>query len=127
MSIYMNVLGEERELATTLRVAYKIQETNDHKSYVEVLSGIDTMPVEKQLDILYAAFECANPILAKEITRNKFRDYCLDNLNLQDMMGLLQKVIYGIMGKSDEAIDLEGALTAIESDLEPKAETEGNA
>lgn len=95
--------GKEYPLATTLRVAYIIQGQNNHKPYTEVFQGIDKMPVENQVDMIYAAFKCANPVIAAEMSCNKFRDYFLDHMNLKDLMDLLQGLVEGIMGKSSES------------------------
>ena len=97
--IKTHVCGRDVDLATTLRVAYQVQGQHNHKPYAEVFQGIGEMGVEQQIDILYAAFECANPILKQEITKQKFRDYYLDNYNLKDLMSQLQEVVKGIMGE----------------------------
>lgn len=115
-TIKTHVCGKDVDLATTLRVAYQVQGQHNHKPYAEVFKGIGEMGVEQQIDILYAAFECANPILKQEITKQKFRDYYLDNYNLKDLMSQLQEVVKGIMG--------EDSLGEDESEDE-SAETEG--
>ena len=111
--IKTHVCGRDVDLATTLRVAYQVQGQHNHKPYAEVFQGIGEMGVEQQIDILYAAFECANPILKQEITKQKFRDYYLDNYNLKDLMSQLQEVVKGIMGEdalgdSEEYTEIEG-------------------
>lgn len=93
----------EYSLATTLRVAFKIQGMNEHKPYTQVFQEMAEMPVEKQIDIIYASFICANPEQATRYDKNAFRDYCLDNMNLKDMMGILQSIIQGIMGEPEES------------------------
>jgi hypothetical protein len=91
--------GKTYPLSTKLRVAYKIQGQHSHKPYTEIFSGIDSMTLEQQVNMLYAAFECANPEDAKVINSQKFLDMFLDNYNLAFMMECLQKVISGILGK----------------------------
>lgn len=103
----------EYELATTLRVAYKIQGKHNHKAYTEIFSKIGDMCIEEQIDILYAAFEVANPEAAKEITSAVFRDYYLDHYDLKTIMEQMQAVIKGITG------DIE--------DLEPEDKSSTNA
>ena len=94
----------EYELATTLRVAYKVQGQHNHKPYTEVFKSIGDMTLEDQIGILYAAFACANPDQAKFISRQIFLDYYLDNYTLTQVMEQLQAVIEGITGapKSSE-------------------------
>jgi hypothetical protein len=89
----------EYPLATTLRVAYKIQGQHNHKPYTEVFKSIGTMVLEDQIGILYAAFECANPEQVGVIKRQNFLDAYLDNYNLKIMMDHIQGVIKGIMGE----------------------------
>ena len=91
--------GTEYPLATTLRVAYKIQGQHNHKPYTEVFKQMGDMHVEDQIGIMYASFECANPQEAIMIKRKDFENYYLDNYNLKDLMDQLQGVIKGIMGE----------------------------
>lgn len=93
------IYGREYNLASTLRVAYKVQGQNGHKPYSEVFEQIGNMTIEKQIQILYAAFEVANPMATNEITQIKFLDWYLDNYNLTQVMDQLKAVISGIMGK----------------------------
>lgn len=106
----LTVTINEREypLATTLRVAYKIQGQHNHKPYTEVFKTMGDMPVEQQIGIMYASFECANPDEVKFITRKVFEEYYLDNFNLKDLMNQLQGVVKGIMGE-DFPVDGEDA------------------
>lgn len=100
MTVIIN--GTEYNLATTLRVAYKIQGQHNHKPYTEVFKSMGDMSLEDQIGFIYAAFECANPEQAKFITRQKFQDYYLDNYNLKYLMNQMKELIQGIMGESDE-------------------------
>ena len=122
--IKTHVCGRDVDLATTLRVAYQVQGQHNHKPYAEVFQGIGEMGVEQQIDILYAAFECANPILKQEITKQKFRDYYLDNYNLKDLMSQLQEVVKGIMG--EDALGDSGEHTEIEGEDAVEDGGEGN-
>lgn len=99
----ININGEDFQLATTLRVAFKIQGQNEHKPYARIFQELTELPVEKQIDMLYASFICANPEQTKVMTDKEFRDYCFDNMTIKDLMELLQQVIKGIMGISDDA------------------------
>lgn len=99
--------GTEYPLATTLRVAYKIQGQNDHKPYMQIFEGMNEMPIEKQIGMLYAAFVCANPIDAKTVKEQEFVDYCLDNMNLSEMMTILRDVSKGIIGINDDDDDAD--------------------
>ena len=122
--IKTHVCGRDVDLATTLRVAYQVQGQHNHKPYAEVFQGIGEMGVEQQIDILYAAFECANPILKQEITKQKFRDYYLDNYNLKDLMSQLQEVVKGIMG--EDALGDSREYTEIEGEDAAEDGGEGN-
>lgn len=95
----VKIHGEEYPLASTLRVAYKIQGQHNHKPYTEVFKGIGDMTLEDQIGILYAAFECANPTEVHVIKRQTFLDSYLDTYNLKHMMDHIQAVIKGIMGE----------------------------
>ena len=95
----VKILGAEYPLASTLRVAYKIQGQHNHKPYTEVFRAIGEMHLEDQIGILYAAFECANPSEVFKIKRQDFLDAYLDTYNLRVMMEHIQGVIKGIMGE----------------------------
>ena len=95
----VTIKGVEYQLATTLRVAYKIQGQHNHKPYTEVFRAIGDMHLEDQIGILYAAFECANPTAVALIKRQDFLDSYLDTYNLKVMMDHIQGVIKGIMGE----------------------------
>ena len=116
--LFVQINGVEYPLASTLRVAYKIQGQHNHKPYTEVFQGIGNMHLEDQIGILYAAFECANPAEAGKIKRQDFLESYLDTYNLKVMMEHIQGIIKGIMGEDffeekDEnasgATDAEGA------------------
>ena len=103
MAVSTIINGNEYPLSTTLRVAYKVQGQHNHKPYTEVFKGLGDMPLEQQIDILYAAFQCANPDEAKFITQQKFLDYYLDNYTLATVMHQLEDVVKGIMGTDNFA------------------------
>lgn len=96
------------EMAETLRVAYKIQEINGHKPYTQVFKEMGDMPVEKQIKILYAAFELANPGVASEL---EFREYCLDNMGMEQFTDAISELIEALMyhGLSPEEIKAKKA------------------
>ena len=98
-NLTVNINGTEYPLATTLRVAYKIQGQHNHKAYTEVFKQLGDMHIEDQIGIMYASFECANPQEAFLIKRKDFENYYLDNYNLKNLMDQLQAVIKGIMGE----------------------------
>ena len=95
----VKINGVEYPLATTLRVAYKVQGQHNHKPYTEVFKNIGEMHLEDQICILYAAFECANPSEVFKIKRQDFLESYLDTYNLKVMMDHIQYVIKGIMGE----------------------------
>lgn len=71
--------GIEYTLASNLRVAYELQGQHNHKSYTQILSSVDEMPIEQQLDMIYIAFKVKNPDDAKTFTKEMFRKYILDS------------------------------------------------
>lgn len=91
--------GVDYELATTLRVAYKVQGQHNHKPYSKVFSDIGDMCIEDQIGILFCAFQVGNPdnIMPKQ----SFIDYYLDNMNLKQIMDQLKAVIQEITGFED--------------------------
>lgn len=102
------IQGTEYELSTKLRVAYKVQGQNSHKPYTEIFSSIGDMPIEKQIGILYCAFEVANPEVAKSLTFMDFLNWYLDNCTVEFIMDQLQDIIGGILGKNlKEKLDKE--------------------
>lgn len=92
----------EYPLDTTLRVAYKVQGMNDRKPYSKVFSELGDMTLEKQIEILYIAFQIANPETAKTIPQIQFLNYYLEHYTLKDVMQQLQSVIKGVLGEDEE-------------------------
>ena len=105
--------GTEYALSTALRVAYKVQGQHNHAPYTEVFQGLGDMPLEQQINILYASFQCANPEACNQITSQVFLDYYLDNYTLKVVMDQLQAVVQGIMGTTD-ADEAPEAVTSAE-------------
>lgn len=91
--------GVDYELATTLRVAYKVQGQHNHKPYSKVFSDIGDMCIEDQIGILFCAFQVSNP--NSIFTKQFFIDYYLDNMNLKQIMDQLKAVIQEITGFED--------------------------
>ena len=106
--------GVEYPLATTLRVAYKVQGEHNHKPYNKIFSEVGSMCIEDQVGILYCAFSVAN--VSSTITKKQFLDYYLDHMNLKQIMMQLKAVIQAITGFTDEEAN----------ELAAKAEAEGN-
>lgn len=94
MTIKFN--GTECPLATTLRVAYKIQGQHNHKAYSKIFSEVGDMSLEDQIGMLYAAFQIANP--ETKVLQQAFLDNYLDNYNLKFLMDQIKELIQGIMG-----------------------------
>lgn len=102
--------GTEYPLATTLRVAYRIQGQHNHKPYAQIFESIGSMTLEDQIGMIYEAFLCGSrfDLNVQNIKRNEFLEDFLDNYNLSDMMEMLQAIIEGIVGKlPDKAEDTE--------------------
>lgn len=53
-------------------------------------------PVEKQIQMLFAAFDIANPGVA---TFQEFLDYCLDTYGLDEFMNSLEELMDDLMYK----------------------------
>ena len=97
----INLNGNEYPLACNLRVAYVLQNQHNHESYSSILSRVGEMPLEQQIDVIYAAFQIANPETAKTFTREMFRMYVLDHdeFNASVILQMIKKIISGILGK----------------------------
>ena len=112
----INLNGNEYPLACNLRVAYVLQNQHNHESYSSILSRVGDMPLEQQIDILYIAFQVANPETAKTFTREMFRTYILDHdeFNAYVMLDMIKRIVSGILGKelfnedtSSESVDAD--------------------
>lgn len=88
--------GVEYPLATTLRVAYKVQGEHNHKAYSKVFADIGDMTIEDQIGILFCAFQVGNPDVP--MSKQAFINYYLDNMNLKQIMEQLKAVIQEITG-----------------------------
>lgn len=98
----ITIKGKEYELATTLRVAYMIQGQHNHKAYLDIFQGLESMKLDDQIRMIYASFKCANR--DADIKEQEFVDEVLDNLGLMEMMDLIRNIIDGITygGMSEE-------------------------
>ena len=112
----INLNGNEYPLACNLRVAYVLQNQHNHESYSSILSRVGEMPLEQQIDVLYAAFQIANPETAKTFTREMFRTYILDHdeFNAYVILNMIKGIVSGILGKelsnedtSSESVDVD--------------------
>lgn len=104
----VNIHGTEYDLANTLRVAYKVQGCNNHAPYSQVFKDIGDATLEKQIEVLFCAFQVANP--KASIKFQDFLDYYLDNHTLRDVLDQVKEIIQGIMG-SDEDEETETTST----------------
>lgn len=89
-------------LATTLRVAYEMQNQNNHRAYSEIFRDLGSMCLEDQIGLLYCAFKVANPEESRRLDRKAFIEYYLDNFTLKNIMDQLKGVIRGITGETEE-------------------------
>ena len=96
--MFVCINGTEYTMATTLRVAYKVQGQHNHKAYSKVFSEIGDMTLEDQIGILFASFQVGNP--ESRMSQKDFLDYYLDNFNLKVIMDQVKEVIQGIMGEA---------------------------
>ena len=104
---------EEFELATNLKVAYKVQGYHNHKPYLQIFVELDKMLIEQQIAIVYAALVSADPAIAKEVTKTYFEDYMLERYNVKELMNLVAEIVQGIMGMTAD-------------DVKPTEQSEGN-
>ena len=100
--LQLTINGMDYELAGTLRVAYLVQGQHNHKSYMEVFRGVSEMPIEQQIDIVYAAFKVGNPLAAAQMSSKMFLEWALDNLPFKKLLMLVKSIINQIVGKDDE-------------------------
>lgn len=112
-----NYKGQDYEMAETLRVAYKIQELNNHKPYTQVFKEMGEMTIERQIKILYAAFSLANPGVASEL---EFQNYCLDNMGMEQFTSALEELVNALMnhGLPKEEIEAKKAAAAASQEQE---------
>ena len=96
----VEINGREYTLATTLRVAYKVQGQNNHTPYMDVFSKIGDMRIEDQIGILFASFQVGNPEV--DMSKKDFVDYYLDHMNLKEVMAQLKQLVQEITGMSEE-------------------------
>ena len=102
MDMSIKIKGVEYPLATTLRVAYMIQGQHNHKAYLDIFQGLESMKLDDQIRMIYASFKCANK--DTKISEKEFIDEILDNYGLMPMMQLIRDIIDGITygGMSEE-------------------------
>ena len=108
--VTVTIKGVEYGLATTLRVAYKVQGQHNHTPYSKVFADIGDMKIEDQIGILFCAFQVGNPDVL--MPKQTFVDYYLDNMNLKQIMDQLKAVIQEITGFEEEP----EAATAVATD-----------
>ena len=97
-TVALTIDGTDYKLATTLRVAYVLQGMNNHKPYLEIFQNVDKMPLEGQVNVLYAAYTVACE--GAPMTKEAFLNLCLDNLDLGEIMNNIKSIIEGITGKN---------------------------
>ena len=100
-ALQITLKGEKYDLATSLRVAYKIQGQHNHKPYGDVFKEIATMVIEQQIALLFVAFNISNPSV---MTANEFLEAVLDEHGIATIMELISLMVEGIMyhGMSEE-------------------------
>lgn len=103
--VTVEIRGVQYELATTLRVAYKVQGQHNHKAYSKVFAEMGDMTLEDQIGILFAAFQIANPEV--KMSQADFLNYYLDTFKMKEVLDQLKQVIQEIMGVSDEQPTVE--------------------
>lgn len=112
----VTIQGTEYSLANTLRVAYKVQSCNNHAPYSKVFKDIGDATLEKQIEVIFCAFQVANPNVAMKF--QTFLDHYLDNYSLREVLAQVKEIVEGIMGKDEESTD--------EFEAGSESESEGN-
>ncbi len=102
--------GKTYSLATNMRVAYEIQNCNNHTSYKDVFSRIGDMTIEEQIQIVYCAYSVANKNADIKLSEKQFLHTYLDDVdqNLNSLMTTIKAIVSGIMGKSLDETGEEG-------------------
>lgn len=105
--------GNSYVLATSLRVAYRLQQVHNHKPYTEIFSEFSKLTLERQIELLWISMEIGNPGVAE---LKEFTDYVLDNWGmdkLNEAIGnLMDEMLY--YGLSPEAVAAKKAERAAE-------------
>lgn len=103
----IQINGVEYQLACNLRVAYVLQNQHNHEAYSSILARVGEMPIEQQIDVLYAAFQIGNPDTAKTFTKEMFRMYVLDHneFTATVLLNLIKEIVAGILGRSLDDVD----------------------
>ena len=110
--------GKELTLAANLRVAYELQSFHNHKSYMDIFSEMDSMKLEEQVDIVFlAAKNGKNDEFPYD--KKSFLDAYLDENNASGLMNTIEKIMYGILGKTPEE------LKAMQESMEASEENKG--
>lgn len=103
--LVVKINGEEYELSTKLKVAYKLQGQHSNKPYTQIFASIGDMRLEDQIGIIYTSFKEANP--SNDMKKADFIEAFLDAYGLMSMMELLNRVVEGITfsGMTEEEIE----------------------
>ena len=97
--VEMTLNGQILYLEANLRVAYQLQNQENHKPYQEILQSVDTMPLEKQVGILYQAYKVGLHSNSEPMKFEVFFDSFLEEYKVVHLMEFIKKIISGILGK----------------------------
>lgn len=105
----LRVGNNEYELATTLRVVYKLREIAGAKSLQAAVNSIQDLDLDGQLELLYAAHVAATPSVVA--TKETFIGDILDNLGIFAVTNVINELADGLLysGLAPEEIESKKA------------------
>jgi len=96
-NVVIKLGGTEYPMCTTLRAAYAIQGKFGHKPYTQIFKDFNTMDLESQIKMLYAAYELANKDSGSLMSLSKFQEAILDEYGLLDLFDVVNDLMECIM------------------------------
>lgn len=111
--VKMKLGSQTIELATTLRVAFEMQKITGAKSVQAALNDMQSLGLEGQLSLMYAAYKAANRNV-QIMSENDFKDKIQDNCGILTIAEVVNQITDGLLyaGMSPE----EAAAKKIETE-----------
>lgn len=100
--ITKNIGNKEFQFSNTLRVLYNLRDVFHVKTFEEVLTNLQHIEFEQQLEVIYTSYKAATPAQLL-IDKEEFIDYFLDNMGIISTSKLSQEIVDGLIytGASD--------------------------
>lgn len=107
----LRVGSKEYELATTLRVIYKLREIAGAKSLQEAVNSIQNLDLDSQLELLYAAHVATSPAAMATTDKETFIGDILDNLGVFAVTNVINELADGLLysGLAPEEVESKKA------------------